>query len=33
MSVVATQSYLTPEEYLDLERKASTKSEYFNGQI
>ena len=33
MSSAATQSYLTPEEYLALERKATTKSEYINGQI
>jgi Uma2 family endonuclease len=33
MSSAATQSDLTPEEYLALERKATTKSEYINGQI
>ena len=33
MSSTATQSDLTPEEYLALERKATTKSEYLNGQI
>jgi Uma2 family endonuclease len=33
MSSAATQSYLTPEEYLALERKATIKSEYINGQI
>ena len=33
MSFVALQSHLTPEEYLALERKATTKSEYLNGQI
>jgi Uma2 family endonuclease len=33
MSSAATQSDLTPEAYLALERKAKTKSEYFNGQI
>ena len=27
------KSYLTPEEYLELERAADYKSEYFNGQI
>ena len=27
------KSYLTPEEYLELERSADYKSEYFNGQI
>lgn len=30
---VAVQSHFTPEEYLALERKATTKSEYLNGQI
>ena len=33
MSSVALQSHLTPAEYLALERKATTKSEYFEGQI
>lgn len=33
MSSVAVQSHLTSAEYLALERKATTKSEYFNGQI
>ena len=33
MSAVAVQSRLTPVEYLTLERKATTKSEYFNGHI
>lgn len=33
MSSVAVQSHLTPAEYLALERKATTKSEYFDGQI
>ncbi len=33
MSSVAVQSHLTPEEYLALDRKATTKSEYLNGQI
>jgi Uma2 family endonuclease len=32
MSSAAVQSHLTPEEYLALERKATTKSEYLNGQ-
>jgi Uma2 family endonuclease len=27
------KTYLTPEEYLDIERKAEHKSEYFNGEI
>lgn len=27
------KTYLTPEEYLAIERKAETKSEYFNGQM
>ncbi len=27
------QTYLTPAEYLAIERKATTKSEYFNGQM
>ena len=29
----AARAFLTPEEYLTKERKASTKSEYRNGQI
>ena len=29
----APQSYLSPSEYLAIERKAKTKSEYFNGQM
>ena len=33
MAYVAVQTQLTPEEYLDWERKASTKHEYHNGQI
>ena len=33
MSSVATQSDLTPEEYLALERKATTKSEYLDGRM
>lgn len=28
-----TVTYITPEEYLAAERKAETKSEYFNGEI
>ena len=33
MSSAAVQSHLTPAEYLASERKATTKSEYFAGQI
>ena len=33
MSSTAVQSHLTPEEYLALERKATIKSEYLNGQM
>lgn len=33
MSSVAAQTYLTPEEYLAFERKATMKHEYLNGQI
>ena len=33
MSALAVQTYLTPEEYLAFERKATTKHEYLNGQI
>ena len=33
MSSAAVQSRLTPEEYLALERKATIKSEYVNGQM
>jgi len=32
MSVAIKPKY-TPQEYLDIERKAETKSEYFNGEI
>ena len=33
MSPAAVQSHLTPEEYLALERKATIKSEYLDGQM
>ena len=33
MSTLAAQTYLTPAEYLNMERKAVTKSEYLSGQI
>ena len=33
MASAAVQTSLTPEEYLAFERKATTKHEYFNGQI
>ena len=33
MSSAAVQSHLTPEEYLALERKATIKSEYLEGQM
>ena len=33
MSTLAAQTYLTPAEYLNMERKAVTKNEYLSGQI
>ena len=33
MSTLAAQTYLTPAEYINVERKAVTKSEYLSGQI
>ena len=33
MSSVAAQTYLTPEEYIASERKATLKSEYLSGEI
>ena len=33
MASAAAETYLTPEEYLAFERKATTKHEYLNGQI
>ena len=33
MSSAAVQTYLTPEEYLDWERKSDTKHEYLRGEI
>ena len=33
MSTLAARTYLTPTEYLNMERKAVTKSEYLSGQI
>ena len=32
MAPIAAPTYLTPEAYLELERKASTKNEYVNGE-
>ena len=33
MSSLAAETILTPEEYIALERKATHKSEYLNGEI
>lgn len=33
MSSAAVQTYLTPEEYIDWERKSDTKHEYLRGEI
>ena len=33
MSSIAARTYLTPEEYLAFERKATTKHEYLSGEI
>ena len=33
MSSIAARTYLTPEEYLTFERKATTKHEYLSGEI
>lgn len=33
MSSIAARTYLTPEEYIALERKATLKSEYISGEI
>ncbi|RKU27555.1 hypothetical protein C6495_16225 [Candidatus Poribacteria bacterium] len=33
MATVAAQTYITPQEYLTLERKAAYKSEYLDGHI
>ena len=33
MSSIAAQTYLSPEEYIALERKATLKSEYLSGEI
>ena len=33
MSTLAAQTYLTPTEYIDVERKAVTKNEYLSGRI
>ncbi len=31
--MLKTKTYITPEEYLEIERKAEFKSEYFNGEM
>jgi len=31
--MLKTKTYITPEEYLEVERKAEFKSEYFNGEM
>lgn len=33
MSTLAAQTYLTPAEYINAERKAVTKNEYLSGRI
>ena len=33
MSSIAARTYLTPEEYITAERKATLKSEYLSGEI
>lgn len=33
MSTLAAQTYLTPAEYIDVERKAVTKSEYLKCEL
>src|SRR5437016_11499182 len=33
MSAASLPEYITPEEYLRLERRAETKSEYYDGQV
>ena len=33
MTPIAAPTYLTPEAYLELERKATTKNEYVDGEI
>ena len=32
MAPIAAPTYLTPKAYLELERKATTKNEYVNGE-